>query len=177
MIGLLEQMWDGSANLSPMRFATSVHNAASGMISIATANRGITTSIGADYDTPAMALIEGIGMVLSDGCPVLVCCGDEAPPANLLKQGEGWGLLAAGIAIGPSSLAPAACARISEVSMTPASWAPRSDANPYADAAVSNPNVGLLDLILAIQQQAEGWVGLDRGAGRGYSVRLHASST
>jgi hypothetical protein len=173
MIGLLEQLWDEDANLSPMRFATSVHNAASGMISIATRNRGITTSIGADYDTPAMALLEGIGMVVADGCPVLVCCGDEAPPAKLLKEGEGWGLLSAAIAIGPSNRAPASCARLSEVSITAASWSPRT----IPPALGSNPNVGLLDLILAIRKGAEGWIGLDRGSGRGYSIRLHAAST
>jgi hypothetical protein len=154
MIGLLEQLWDEDANLSPMRFATSVHN-------------------GADYDTPAMALLEGIGMVVADGCPVLVCCGDEAPPAKLLKEGEGWGLLSAAIAIGPSNRAPASCARLSEVSITAASWSPRT----IPPALGSNPNVGLLDLILAIRKGAEGWIGLDRGSGRGYSIRLHAAST
>ena len=43
-----------------MLFAVSVHNAASGLVSISTKNRAFTTSVAADYDTPAMALMEAI---------------------------------------------------------------------------------------------------------------------
>ena len=89
MIGLLEQMWTDEGALSPMRFVTSVHNTAAGLMSIAGQNRGFTTSIGADFDTPAMGLTEGIGLVLAKEQYVLVCCGDEAVPEHLVQHGEG----------------------------------------------------------------------------------------
>lgn len=170
MIHLLDQMWLEAGALSPMRFTTSVHNAASGMLSIATANRGLTTSLGADFDTPAMALLEGIGVALSARTPVIVCCADEAPPKGLVTQhGEGgWELLAVAIAIGPPELASASSARLRDVSLEPAG----QPAPTIGESIAGNPAVGLLDLALAIQAGATGRIGLDRGAGRGFSVRL-----
>ena len=78
MISLLDQMWREGTGLSPMMFATSVHNAAAGVVSIASKNRGFTTSLAADYDTPAMSLIEAAKLVATRNAPVVVACGDEA---------------------------------------------------------------------------------------------------
>jgi hypothetical protein len=171
MIGLLGQMYDGAATLSPMRFATSVHNAASGMISIATDNRGMTTAIGADYDTPAMALLEGMGLALARKRAVVVCCGDEAPPEDFVSTSVGWSLMAAAIVIGPVDHAPIEAPRLSGLTIAPGDL----DAPHVADSIARNPNIGLLDLVVAISRGAEGVLRLDRGAGRGYSIRLHAS--
>jgi len=52
----------------------SVHNAASGPISISNKNRAWRSPVAADADTPAAALIEAIGLVLGDGGPVVVAC-------------------------------------------------------------------------------------------------------
>ncbi len=168
MIGLLDQMWSDTGMLSPMRFATSVHNAASGAISIATANLGITTAIGADYDTPAMALVDGIGLVLGRGEAVIVCCGDEAPPEKLIPDNTGWGMMTAAIALCPVNQAPSSSFLLSDLTITDASRAPA----PMEEALSLNPSIGLLDLAVAIRQGAEGILPLDRGAGRGYSIRL-----
>jgi hypothetical protein len=172
MVGLLDQMWSDAAMLSPMRFATSVHNAASGVISIATENRGITTAIGADYDTSAMALMEGIGLVLARGESVIVCCGDEAPPVDLVPDGAGWGMMTAAIAIGPTDQASPRSPRLSELTMAEATieWPERGDAN--SQLIGRNPNIGLLELAAAIHGGLDGILRLDHGAGRGYSIRL-----
>lgn len=179
MVGLLDQLWDDSAMLSPMRFATSVHNAASGMISIATENRGITTAIGADYDTPAMALLEGIGLVLARGESVVVCCGDEAPPADLVPDGAGWGLMTAAIVLGPVDRAPASSPRLSELRVASADMLEidASIAPDRLDPVLSNPNIGLLDLAVAASRGDSRRLRLDRGAGRGFSVRLRPSES
>ena len=170
MIGLLDQMWDANAPLSPMKFATSVHNAASGTISIATENRGYTTSIGADFDTPAMALLEGIARVHASGECVVVCCGDEDPPPDLVPDGAGWSLMAAAIALGPADTpAERVQARLG---------APGLDGEPAAafdarDAVLErNPSIGLLDLVTAVARGRSGRVALDRGDGRGYASAL-----
>jgi hypothetical protein len=176
MVGLLDQMWGDAAMLSPMRFATSVHNAASGMISIATENRGITTAIGADYDTPAMALLEGFGLVLSRGESVVVCCGDEAPPEDLVPDGAGWGLMTAAIVIAPAADAPPKSPRLSNLAIAPGEAGAPSAFNGL-EGVERNPNIGLLDLAAAVARGEEGVLRLDRGAGRGYSVRLdHGAS-
>lgn len=169
MVGLLDQMWGDASTLSPMRFATSVHNAASGMISIATDNRGLTTAIGADYDTPAMSLLEGIGLALASEASVVVCCGDEAPPEDLVPEGVGWALMTAAIVIGPAHRAPAASPRLSGLAIAPADLT----APDTPEAIRRNPNIGLLDLAVAISRGTQGVLRLDRGAGRGYSIRLH----
>ncbi len=184
MISLLDQMWSETAMLSPMKFATSVHNAASGLISIATENRGFTTSLGADFDTPAMSLAEGLGLVLGENRPVIVCCGDEAPPAELVPEGKGWSLLTAAIALAPVDQAPAGSTLLSGLTILGGVGSANSENSERgasageikprdADSALGrNPNVGLLDLVTAIRDGAEGLVALDRGEGRGYTVRL-----
>lgn len=176
MIGLLDQMWSETASLSPMKFATSVHNAASGVISIATANRGMTTAIGADYDTPAMSLLEGIGLVLDRGESVVVCCGDEAPPPDLVPKGVGWSMMTAAVALGPASSAPPTSPRLSQLGMADATLSWRAGVGEAGEWVDRNPNVGLLDLVVAIYAGSEGVLKLDRGAGRGYSIRLQAPS-
>lgn len=172
MVGLLDQMWSETAMLSPMRFATSVHNAASGVISIATENRGITTAIGADYDTPAMALMEGLGLVLARGESVIVCCGDESPPADLVPDGAGWGMMTAAIAICPTDQAPPSSPRLSGLAITEATFELPEHGDANRELVGRNPNIGLLDLVVAIQRGLNGSLRLDRGAGRGYSIRL-----
>ncbi|HEB88198.1 MAG TPA: hypothetical protein ENI85_01380 [Deltaproteobacteria bacterium] len=190
MVGLLDQMWGDAAMLSPMRFATSVHNAASGLISIATDNRGFTTAIGADFDTPAMALLEGIGLVLARNESVIVCCGDEPPPQDLVPEGAGWGLLSAAIVLGPVAQAPAGAPRLSDLAIpsdppngqavdprASRSMSGMSEADPETALALArNPNIGLLDLVVAIRDGWQGLLRLDRGAGRGFSIRIGAAA-
>jgi hypothetical protein len=144
------------------------------MISIATENRGITTAIGADFDTPAMALLEGIGLVLSRGESVVVCCGDEAPPEDLVPDGAGWGLMTAAIVLGPDDRAPASSPRLSELSMVSADMLEidASISPGRVDPVLRNPNIGLLDLAVAAGRGESRRLRLDRGAGRGFSVRL-----
>lgn len=172
MIGLLDQMWSETAILSPMKFATSVHNAASGMISIATENRGFTTSLGADFDTPAMALMEGIGIVFAEDRPVIVCCGDESPPDQLVPDGEGWSMLAAAIALAPIDQAPSGAPRVADLAVETATIKGFG-----ADGKLGrNPNIGLLDLVTALAQKRDGILALDRGAGRGFTIRIESEN-
>lgn len=172
MIGLLDQMWTGEGTLSPMRFVASVHNAAAGVVSIATANRGFTTSLGADFDTPAMALAEAIAIVLSRGEPVIVCCGDEGVPEDLVPVDAGWELLTAAVALCPVESAPAGSLRLGPVSMGDAATCGPCDA---PRRVAENPNAGMLDLVDAIARGRMGTLRLDRGRGRGFTVTLSAS--
>lgn len=179
MLGLLEQLWSEEGLLSPQRFVTSVHNAAAGVVSIAGGNQGFSTSLGADYDTPAMALAEGIGLVLAEGAAVVVCCGDEGISGDLVPAGKGWELMAAAIALVPSERAPTAAPRLrleegpvygeADDADSSERWAPLALSHELA----SNPCVGLLELVDALARDKQGSVRLDRGQGAGYVAHLH----
>ncbi len=82
-VALLEMRHNGDGQLSPARFAQSVHNTATGLLSIATGNREPSTAIAAGADTVAMCLLEAIGWLNESDVPVLVAVADECPPASL----------------------------------------------------------------------------------------------
>jgi hypothetical protein len=168
-IGLLDQLWRGTGALSPMRFAASVHNAAAGVVSIGTHNTGFTTALGADHDTPAMTLLEGMALALAHDAPVIVVCADEAAPADLVHGDEGWEFLACALALAPAASAPRAWLRITAPQRGLA-VSPPSAALPRR--LTQNPVIGLLDLILAIDAGAPCEVRLDRGLGRGFGARI-----
>ena len=168
MISLLEQMWRGDGALSPMRFAGSVHNAAAGVVSIGTKNTGFTTSIGADYDTPAMALVEAIAIVCNQREPVIVACGDEAAPSDLVGGAFGWDAVCCAIALVPAEEAPAELPRLS----LPNRGVGDLTAPNLPDGFAQNPNAGLLDLIELLSRGERGTLRLDRGRGRGFTVHI-----
>jgi hypothetical protein len=165
MISLLDQMWRQDGSLSPMRFAASVHNAASGVVSIGSKNDRFTTSIGADFDTPAMALFEAIA-IADAGEAVIVACGDEAAPADLVSDDQGWDFLTCAIALLPSERAAISCPRLS----TPRRGKPTLTAAEVPRGLAQNPQIGLLDLIGVLHAGQRGSVRLDRGRGRGYCI-------
>lgn len=172
MIGLLDQMWREQEPMSPAVFTVSVHNAASGLLSISMKNKGYTTSIAADYDTPAAALLEGIGLIATGHEAVVCACADEASPRSLLEHAPHWDMLAGALVLTREG-APNALAHLTVTG--PGEDAPQSGALPPSDVAepfTHNPQVGCVDLIDAIQRRAAGSLRLDRGKGRGYLVEL-----
>lgn len=167
-IGLLDQLWRGPGMLSPMRFAASVHNTAAGVVSIGTKNTGFSTALGADFDTPAMALLEGMAFVLTHGLPVIVVCADEAAPENLVKNEEGWDFLCSALALIPDEGASASLTRVSAPERNVASWVTPELPRGLAQS----PVVGLLDVIAALADERATDVRLDRGRGSGFGVRI-----
>jgi hypothetical protein len=155
--------------LSPMRFAASVHNAAAGVVSIGTKNTGFTTALGADHDTPAMALVEGMAFALVHETPVIVVCADEAAPENLVSGEDGWEFLVCAVALAPARIEPGTRApRIACPMPGCASWTKRDLPRGLAQ----NPVVGMLDLIAGLADDAVSAVRLDRGRGRAYGVTI-----
>ncbi|HRE87852.1 MAG TPA: beta-ketoacyl synthase chain length factor [Myxococcota bacterium] len=95
LVELLDQLYKGGGP-SPTGFASSVHNAASGYYSIATANRGFTTSIAAGHDTLAACLFEAFGRLGTGSSEALVVVGDlEAPSALVSAERRGPALAVA----------------------------------------------------------------------------------
>ena len=173
MIGLLDQMWREQEPMSPAVFTVSVHNAASGLLSISMKNKGYTTSIAADYDTAAASLLEGIGLLATGHDHVVCVCADEASPRSLLEHAPHWDMLTAAVVLskepGDASLAQLTIAGTGD---EPATIAPADVAEGFAH----NPQVGMADLVDAIQRGASGTLRLDRGKGRGYRVALEATA-
>ena len=170
MIGLLEQMWRTKEPMSPAVFTVSVHNAASGLLSISMKNRGFTTSIAADYDTPAAALLEAIGLIAAGHDAVVVACADEGSPRSLLAHAPHWDMLAAAVVLAragaPNAIGQLAMANGLEPTLPPAA---------LADGVGHNPQAGFADLVDTALRRASGVLALDRGHGRGYRVRFEAA--
>ncbi|MFT7677403.1 MAG: hypothetical protein ACI8QC_001381 [Planctomycetota bacterium] len=168
LIGLLEQMWRTKTDMSPANFTISVHNAASGLLSISSENRGYCTSLAADENTPAVALLEGIGLVLQRQEPVLVTCCDESAPTCLVEGAATWSMLAGAVVLAPVSSAMPNLAHLDLLMGGAADLPPATEDT----ALISNPQIGMLDLIGAVQRKQPGKVALDRGTGHGYLAQL-----
>lgn len=161
MIGLLEQMFRTREPVSPAAFTVSVHNAASGLLSIAQRNTGFTTSLAADDDTPAAALLEGAGLIAAGHDAVVVACADEASPEGLLTSAPAWHMLAAAVVLRPPDAQ--ALARL----WLPVDGPPTLPGADVPDELARNPQVGLLDVVDAALRRRAGVLRLDRGGGRG----------
>ena len=172
MIKLLDQMRVGQDDFSPMLFAVSVHNAASGLVSISTKNRAFTTSVAADYDTPVMGLMEAIAASADLGVPAVLVCGDEASPEGLVPELETFETLAVAVVVDATAhrehtpgLADLRGFRVETTS--------RSETHETIPSRLlRNPNVGLLSVVDAIARRRFGRVPLDQGEGSGWTVEV-----
>ena len=167
MIELLAMLHD-DGELSPMRFAGSVHNTASGNASIATGNRGFTTSLAAGPDTPAMALLEASALLADRGGAVLVAIGDVSPPRVLVPEAERrFETLAVGLAL---TAGDPGAPTLTDLAPTGAhDGVVLCDLRPPLRR---NPCGGALALADAILRGAEGVVALDTRTGGGWTVTL-----
>ena len=80
LLSLLEQALSPEGEVSPLLFMYSVHNNASGCLSIARGDQGFTTSIAAGEETFLSALFECYGLLQDGWDSVTLILGDEAPP-------------------------------------------------------------------------------------------------
>jgi len=80
---LLEMMHEEDGALSPIRFHNSVHNTAPAYVSIATKNRGFSTSVAAGAATVAAAVLEAFGVLCSRESEVMMVVADEPVPVAL----------------------------------------------------------------------------------------------
>lgn len=78
-IGLLEEIIAKQA-LSPLGFSQSVHNTASGIFGIVTANTAPSTSIAAGTETLSQAMVEAFVQLAQSPEPLLLVFGDDPVP-------------------------------------------------------------------------------------------------
>lgn len=112
--------------LSPTRFQTSVHNAASGVLSIATGNTGFTTTVSAGDELVAMALIEAMTVVESTGDETVLILMEETWPSFM--RHEEFAPLAVALALAPGGdrTAGRTRGRLEDVRRVPAAESPPS---------------------------------------------------
>lgn len=170
LMELLEQVAAGEAELSPIRFAGSVHNAASGQVSIAAGNRSFTTSLAAGDDTVAMALQEAIGLLATGWAEVVVVFGDLDPPTELAAAEERCEPLAVSLHIhngtgGRSRLAALGPLRVAQLPVQMVT----------STALQANPMAGALELALAVTRGRFGRVGLGNHRGGAWTVEIGSS--
>lgn len=167
MITLLGQMWRRE-EMSPMGFATSVHSAASGVVSINAGNRAFTTSLSADYDTASAALMEAWGVAVTMNLPTIVVCGDDHSPADFVSESDAFDLVSVALALVPDSVPTNApvLGRLS-LPLRRAADVPLLDPIRTTPQVHRNPQTGLLDVAAHLAAGRKGAVRLDRGFGNG----------
>lgn len=103
MVTLLRMLFEEEGKLSPNRFKNSVHNAASGLVSIGTQNTQFTTALAGGARSFEIAMLEAWALSQREGCDVIVAVADDTPPEPLQAVGdvEHHGGLAVAIALSP----------------------------------------------------------------------------
>ncbi len=91
-VELLDMMRDGDGALSPLRFATSVHNTATGQLAIAQGHTGRSTTLSAGEQTVAAAWLEAQAWLACGATNVLLVVADEPMPAQLHPHHDGLGV-------------------------------------------------------------------------------------
>ncbi len=132
--GLLEALaaaQDGERVVSPTAFHNSVHNAAAGYWSIATAGQQPATCLGAHDWTWAAALLKAMTEVVADREAVLLCCYDHPLPVPLSTLRPTASAFGIGLVLAPLGMGmPMATIRVGYCATPPApgAWAPRNPA-------------------------------------------------
>lgn len=83
MVLLLDVIFRGDGQLSPMRFKNSVHNAASGLGSIGQGNTSFSTALAAGDRSFEAGVLEAVALVSAQGGDVVVSAADDVIPAPL----------------------------------------------------------------------------------------------
>lgn len=86
MVILLETIFAGDGQLSPMRFKNSVHNSASGLGSIGQGNQAFSTSLAAGDRSFEAAMIEAWTLLDERGGDAVISVADDRLPAPLAAQ-------------------------------------------------------------------------------------------
>jgi hypothetical protein len=166
--------------LSPFRFHNSVHNTATGYLSMATDNQASCTALAAGNDTVPVVLLEAIAWLADRGGSVLALFADEPLPAAIAK-GSTSPLAVALVLSAPSTGAPGAPAS----ARSPVGWLGdlqqhgERDRRPARATEVDCPCASALTLVTALGTLRAGEppkrVDLTAGEMPGWSLAVRAT--
>lgn len=98
MVTLLRMLYEEEGKLSPNRFKNSVHNAASGLVSIGTGNTAFSTAIAGGDRSFEVSFLEAWALLVDAGGHVILAVADDVPPEPL-NQLQSYGALAVGLCL------------------------------------------------------------------------------
>jgi predicted hotdog family 3-hydroxylacyl-ACP dehydratase len=164
-LALLSMRHEGDGRLSPARFSTSVHNAASGLVSISHGNRGFSTAIAGGPATVALGLLEAATVFHEQPGPLVVTFADEPVPERLAPA---LGFAPLAVAIGLTDDPAGAMASIADVRRMA-----RAASGPPPPASLErSPIAPALALLQALRGGARIDLALERDALSPWSVRV-----
>lgn len=164
-LALLEQLHGGDGQLSPAKFQASVHNTATGQLSIALGNPRFSSSLAAGPDTVAMCLLEARAWLAGHGGGVIVAWADEGV-SPVLQPGREYSPLAAACVL--SLDGEPALATLGPL------VAGASPSNLDMSGVVGNPCAAGLEIVRAVFSGGVSILDLNAGAPGGYSVTVHS---
>lgn len=174
MVRLLEVIFRGDGQLSPMRFKNSVHNAGSGLASIGQGNASFSTALAAGSRSFEAGVLEALGLVHASEEDVVVSSADDAIPAPLdaLDAREG---LSVGLVLSRSP-GDAPLGRIERVIALeePAPTLTEAFGRALGPGLARNPSAAALALFQAIHEGRFGVVPLAFGEDAPYGLELRA---
>jgi hypothetical protein len=107
MVTLLRMLFEEEGKLSPNRFKNSVHNAASGLISIGTQNTTFSTAIAGGARSFEVAFLEAWAFLQQRGGDLILAVSDDRPPEPLRRREDHGGLaVAVALSTTPPSTGP-----------------------------------------------------------------------
>ncbi len=170
MVILLDTIFRGDGQLSPMRFKNSVHNAASGLSSIGQGNQSFSTSLAAGKTTFQASMIEAMALLEDRGGAAIVAVADDSLPEPLRRL-EGWEALAVGLCLS-SEPGERAIATLTGLAQDDAAT-PRAStfAGRALDARVlANVQAAAFPLLDALASRTAGRVSLTPGMAGAFAV-------
>ncbi len=105
MVTLLRMLYEEEGKLSPNRFKNSVHNAASGLVSIATVNTAFSTAIAGGDRSFETTLLEAWAWLEEEGGVAVVAVADDRAPEPL-DAVDDHEALAVGVALASAGTGP-----------------------------------------------------------------------
>lgn len=145
MVTLLRMLYEEEGKLSPNRFKNSVHNAASGLVSIGSQNTGFSTAIAGGARSFETTLLEAWAYLDDVGGEAILAVADDQPPEPLDTLDDHGGLaLAFALRRGEEGPAVLTEVRMSEEAPARHARVPEKLASNCASAALE-----LFDALLA----------------------------
>jgi hypothetical protein len=173
MVTLLDAIFAGDGQLSPMRFKNSVHNSASGLGSIGMGNQGFSTALAAGHRSFEAAMIETIALLGETGGDAVISVADDRLPAPLALQCAREGL-AIGLCLRSERPKDGAIAIMDDLRQDSEAAPVRASFHGRAlsPEIIENPSAAALPLIEASFARREERVPLAFDVARPFSIRV-----
>lgn len=148
MVTLLRMLYEEEGKLSPTRFKNSVHNAASGLVSIATRNTSFSTAIAGGERSFETTLLEAAAYLDSEGGSAVLAVGDDTPPVPLDSLGT-YGALAVAFALATDPPSTSPRFRLSDLCTASSPIATHARIPPELAPNAASAGLELLDAVLS----------------------------